>query len=132
MLAKCHCQHCRQNIEFDLADFIPSGETASERIGQKISCPHCGANTILGVKKNGHHDAALKQKVLPASLTTCPDCGGEQSVRAVMCPHCGSIVTVRFGLVWRIVCWVTLASSILALIGAAIGLLFVAAAKAWQ
>jgi hypothetical protein len=38
MFSKCSCQNCGGNIEFDVA-----------HQGQKISCPHCGVETILTV-----------------------------------------------------------------------------------
>lgn len=51
MFAKCHCMYCQGPIEFDLADFIADGETATERTGQKVTCPHCGRDTVLSIKK---------------------------------------------------------------------------------
>ncbi len=51
MFAKCDCMYCQGPIEFDLTEFVPGGETATERTGQKVTCPHCGKETILSVKK---------------------------------------------------------------------------------
>jgi hypothetical protein len=38
MFSKCSCQNCGGHIEFDCA-----------HQGQKITCPHCGAETVLAV-----------------------------------------------------------------------------------
>lgn len=51
MFTKCNCMYCQGPIEFNLADFIPSGESPSERLGQKVPCPHCSKETVLSIKK---------------------------------------------------------------------------------
>lgn len=51
MIVKCHCMYCQGPIEFDLADFVQSGESPAERLGQKVECPHCKKETVLAVKK---------------------------------------------------------------------------------
>jgi hypothetical protein len=41
MIAKCPCDHCGENIEFD-----------ESNSGQAVTCPHCGVETMLCVPKN--------------------------------------------------------------------------------
>jgi uncharacterized protein YybS (DUF2232 family) len=47
MIAKCQCQWCDGNIEFDPAEFQESGSGASQIFGQTVACPHCGKETML-------------------------------------------------------------------------------------
>ncbi len=89
MTSKCNCMYCQGPIEFDLADFIRCGETATERLGQKVACPHCGKETILSVLKQPPAPPAPPGSVLPGSLKNCPGCGERISLRARTCPHCG-------------------------------------------
>jgi DNA-directed RNA polymerase subunit RPC12/RpoP len=48
-LAKCKCQHCSQNIEFD-----------SDEAGATIPCPHCGMETMLYVEPVPPYQSSLE------------------------------------------------------------------------
>jgi hypothetical protein len=51
MIAKCQCQWCDGNIEFDAAEFQKTGDGASQILGQTVACPHCSKETILYLDK---------------------------------------------------------------------------------
>ncbi len=51
MIAKCQCQHCGGNVEFEAAEFELIGETSHRRLGQTIDCPHCGKPTQIYMNK---------------------------------------------------------------------------------
>jgi DNA-directed RNA polymerase subunit RPC12/RpoP len=53
-LAKCKCQHCSQNIEFD-----------SDEAGATIPCPHCGMETMLYVEPVPPHPATATKPAQP-------------------------------------------------------------------
>ena len=57
MEVKCSCQHCGQNIAF------PTSKT-----GTVTACPHCGANTLLGL--NQGISAAAASAAFARSTTT--------------------------------------------------------------
>jgi len=63
MTTKCACLHCQQNIEFVVAEFVPSGDTAKEQIGQSVPCPHCGQMTVLRMEKNTPQIQQFARKV---------------------------------------------------------------------
>jgi hypothetical protein len=52
MMAKCPCQNCGGNVEFEVVDFSQSGEGANQIFGQTIDCPHCGKPTPLYLQKS--------------------------------------------------------------------------------
>jgi hypothetical protein len=45
----CRCQYCDKGIEFDANQLDVSGAAGDVLIGQTITCPHCGLDTILFV-----------------------------------------------------------------------------------
>jgi len=51
MIAKCQCQSCDGEIEFDAADFDFSSENDIRRFGQTVPCPHCGMDTAIYLTK---------------------------------------------------------------------------------
>lgn len=124
--------YCQGPIEFDLSDFERLGETATERLGQKVACPHCGKETILSVLKQQPAPAAAPGSVLPASLRNCEDCGDRISRRALMCPGCGCATGVRFRFVWDVMCHIALATLIFAFIGWLLAVLGIGAVLSWR
>lgn len=124
MIAKCSCVKCGGGIEFSLDEFEFRHETASERVGQLIKCPHCGQNTILSIPKEkpptDDQRAVIRQRLVP-----CADCSTNISRDAFMCPACGRIAGVRFRLVWDVMCNFWLVGLIWAIIAFAIGALLV-------
>lgn len=98
MIAKCQCQWCGEHIEFDAAEFQESGSDPSHIFGQKVACPHCGKETILYLDKK---ETAKPTSKMPSSplghLRTCRDCGGQVSIHADACPHCGASFKKRHG-----------------------------------
>ena len=50
-IAKCKCQHCEQNIEFE-----------TSHAGESVACPNCGMDTLL-------FSASLMQPVRPKSAS---------------------------------------------------------------
>src|ERR1017187_1949755 len=93
MIAKCPCQHCGVNIEFEV-----------ENANQFVPCPSCGKQTRLllpNVPK-----PLPKPQIGPVSrMTVCGDCDGEISRKAIVCPHCGKFINLPFRLVWMAVCY---------------------------
>jgi predicted RNA-binding Zn-ribbon protein involved in translation (DUF1610 family) len=87
MIAKCHCEHCQNPIEFE-----------AEHTGQTVECPHCAKMTYLRLPKNFIQPAAsVATLALPMqdqleafdSLkifggTDCPSCGSAQTQRMEM------------------------------------------------
>lgn len=73
MIAKCPCEKCGSNIEFD-----------AQNLGEDIVCPHCKSGTRL------HGDVVFKNPNPPhPNLVRCPDCRSEVSRHADACPKCG-------------------------------------------
>ncbi len=50
MNAKCLCQNCNGEYEFDLADFQETGRSGNMKFGQEIECPHCEKETLTYVE----------------------------------------------------------------------------------
>lgn len=70
MLAKCPCQHCSNQIEFEVADFEESGNDFRSIYGQKVQCPHCGKETILCMEKPQSKEMARPGKPMKGNLPT--------------------------------------------------------------
>lgn len=95
----CSCDHCGQNIEFDLADFESSGADALGTLGQTINCPHCARSTVLRIpyEKPIEPPPVVKSPPPPATpppakrsdLSDCPSCNNLISSYATSCPRCG-------------------------------------------
>ncbi len=51
MIAKCQCQWCDGEIEFDASEFTKTGANAGKVFGQTVPCPHCQKDTILFLPK---------------------------------------------------------------------------------
>lgn len=49
MTAKCQCQYCNGDIEFEVSEFQESHRDPYHIFGQKISCPNCGLETELSM-----------------------------------------------------------------------------------
>jgi hypothetical protein len=47
MNAKCTCQNCNGEFEFDASDFQESGRSGDMVFGQSVPCPHCEKNTMV-------------------------------------------------------------------------------------
>lgn len=77
MLTASPCEHCGGSIEYESENW-----TAATR----VPCPHCERETALTPPIRD-----IVQAVRPAanSLTHCPSCGHQISVRAAVCPKCG-------------------------------------------
>ena len=101
MIAKCQCQQCGQNVEFDAEEFQRSGETPHRFLGQIINCPTCRKPTQLYMMRQAAPEfkmaAAVNNKVV-----TCPDCSHEVSRNALFCPSCGAFERGLFRNIWRI------------------------------
>ena len=99
MIASCKCIYCRENIEFDLADFESHGETASERIGQKIPCPHCGQQTILGIVKKsaGFSNNPKPTDARTATMQKSDSIGGGVIVQIIGVLFCLTLVGALLG-----------------------------------
>jgi hypothetical protein len=130
MIAKCQCQLCGGNVEFEVAEFEFSGETSHRRLGQTIDCPHCHKPTQLYMNKaefvasktpNWSIGSPLYMAVQPerakSRMTTCADCGAQMSRRALWCPSCGSIQRSLFGLLFNIACTLALVWLVFGLLG---------------
>lgn len=98
MIAKCQCQSCGECIEFDAAEFQESSSDPFHIFGQKVACPHCGKETILYLDKEETPKPLPNMPSPPlGNLRTCRDCGGQVSVHADNCPHCGASFKKRHG-----------------------------------
>jgi hypothetical protein len=60
-LSKCPCQNCSGHIEFDPA-----------AVGQSITCPHCGVDTVLFVPGRKKETPAPLPKAEPPPLPAPP------------------------------------------------------------
>lgn len=49
LIAKCKCQHCDQNIEFE-----------QSAAGKSVTCPSCELETVLFIRSNYHPPAPAK------------------------------------------------------------------------
>jgi hypothetical protein len=92
MIAKCPCQHCGVNIEFEV-----------ENGNQFVPCPSCGKQTRLLLPKPSATRPKFERLAPELKLQACEDCGGEISRKSVLCPHCGKFINVPFRLVWMAV-----------------------------
>jgi hypothetical protein len=52
MTAKCQCQNCAGEFEFDVSDFQVSGRSGDMVFGQSVPCPHCEKKTIVYLNRN--------------------------------------------------------------------------------
>ena len=114
MIAKCQCQWCEGNIEFDPAKFQESGRGVNWIFGQTVPCPHCGKETMLCLDIEEAPNIAPEAastiqhpKVTPKApsagltlgrLAKCPDCWNPVSPRAYFCPHCGAPLPPKPGI----------------------------------
>ena len=111
MIEKTSCQQCGTHIEFDI-----------DHANQFVACPSCGQQTRLllpSVPKTAAQSGPKQIERLGyiKPMRNCGDCGFEISKRAVFCPKCGGFNTVPIGLVWRVVCLVTVCFTLLGLLG---------------
>jgi len=122
MIAKCKCQSCGGEVEFEAAEFEFSSETSHRKLGQTINCPHCQKPTQIYMNKSefvapkkpglveGLREIWTDPKWLERQdakqrsqrMTACADCGAPMSRRALWCPACGSIQRSLFGLIFQI------------------------------
>lgn len=68
--AKCRCQYCNGNIEFERDRLQQSGDAG----GQTIQCPHCGMETLIYVPPEHTADYV---KALENPFKSFPSPGGE-------------------------------------------------------
>jgi len=92
MIAKCACQHCDVNIEYEV-----------ENANQFVPCPSCGKQTRLLPPKPSVTRPKIEGPAAEPKLGACEDCGGQISRKSIICPHCGKFINVPFRLVWMAV-----------------------------
>jgi DNA-directed RNA polymerase subunit RPC12/RpoP len=96
MTAKCRCQHCGTDLEFEQENTTP---------GQTVPCPSC--NKLVCLTTQTTKTTSLPQRVLPipeksrifkqtdstsqtpSKLWRCNACHELMSRNAYACPHCG-------------------------------------------
>jgi len=81
MIARCSCQFCGVNIEFDTKEFL-SGDT--------ITCPKCGRETALSVSKEG---APAKPEMFALDVRL--NSGAELRITAVRLYEERAVITVN-------------------------------------
>jgi predicted amidophosphoribosyltransferase len=82
MIAKCKCQVCGEDVEFDV-----------EQNGQAAICPTCGRETVVKLsEKPKSFQLHEPHKHLFTPLMKCKDCGAMISRTAETCPKCGAQV----------------------------------------
>ena len=122
MIAKCPCQQCGVNIEFEV-----------ENANQFVPCPSCGKQTRLLIPGSREHaqttHAAKLNAKTEAKIMPCPDCGLQVSRRALFCPGCGAFERRLFWNIWRIVSTFWLVSLVFAVLGLIIWKLFMLAGE---
>ncbi len=96
MLAKCVCPTCRDEVEYDLNDS-----------GTVVNCSSC--NNPLQLPPMVLIAPPVNTASANRNLRPCKDCGNQLSKNADFCPHCGAKIK---------------RTSFLALLGAAIGAIF--------
>jgi hypothetical protein len=69
----CQCQHCHQNVEFDVNEFQKTSETPHRSMGQTVTCQHCQGETVLYIMKGWGEwmKDSTKKKMLTIALLTC-------------------------------------------------------------
>jgi hypothetical protein len=69
MNAKCSCQNCNGEFEFDVAEFQESNRIGNMIFGQNVPCPHCGKETSIYLEKTPKLPAALQSSPQTATET---------------------------------------------------------------
>lgn len=122
MIAKCQCQQCGQNVEFDADQFQRHRETPQRFLGQIIKCPACRKPTQLYMERLPSPQFKVVNPV-NNKLTTCKDCGSELSKNAFTCPKCGSFQDASFWLLIKLAIRIVLVISLVGLFWAIFNIL---------
>ncbi len=121
MIAKCPCQQCGVNIEFEV-----------ENANAFVACPSCGKQTRLLLPSSREYSQTAHAAKLNAKketkIVSCPDCGNDVSRKALFCPSCGAFERGLFRNIWRIVSTFWLVSLVFAVLGLIIWKLLAAVA----